>query len=100
MYLAVVAELDPTVEVPPELLAEVRALVAAGDDDGAGRAIPDDVLDLFAFSGTPEQVAAQVNAVIAAGASRVDLGTPQGLDHGPRDRVDRPPGAAPGRPGR
>ncbi len=32
MYLAVVAELDPTVALEPELVARVRALVAAGDD--------------------------------------------------------------------
>ncbi len=79
MYLAVVADLDPTVEVPPEVLEPVRRLTAVGDHEGAGRWIPDDVLDRFAFSGTPEHVAGLVNAVIAAGASRVDLGTPHGL---------------------
>ena len=79
MYLAVVAELDPTVEVVPDVLEPVRQLVGAGDHEAAGRLIPDDVLDHFAFSGTPEQVAAHVNAVLAAGATRVDLGTPHGL---------------------
>lgn len=79
MYLAVVAELDPTVDVPAELLDRVRTLVAAGSHDEAGRSIPDELLDRFAFSGTPEHVADQVNAVLAAGARRVDLGTPNGL---------------------
>jgi 5,10-methylenetetrahydromethanopterin reductase len=37
------------------------------------------VLDLFAFSGTPEQVAAQAQALIDAGVSRVEFGTPHGL---------------------
>jgi 5,10-methylenetetrahydromethanopterin reductase len=37
------------------------------------------VLDRFAFSGTPEQVAAQARAVIEAGAGRIDFGTPHGL---------------------
>jgi 5,10-methylenetetrahydromethanopterin reductase len=79
MYLDVVAELDPTVDVPPELLAEVRAGLAVGDHEAAGRAIPDEVIDRFAFSGTPEHVAGLANAVIAAGASRVEFGTPHGL---------------------
>ena len=79
MYLDVVAELDPTVDVPAELLAEVRAGLAAGDHEAAGRAVPDDLLDRFAFSGTPEHVATLANAAIAAGASRVEFGTPHGL---------------------
>jgi len=79
MYLAVVAELDPTAAVPADLLDRVRALVATGDDAGAGALIPDDVLDLFAFSGTPEQVAAQAHALFEAGAARVEFGTPHGL---------------------
>jgi 5,10-methylenetetrahydromethanopterin reductase len=79
IYLAVVADLDPTRTVPPAVLEPVRRLAASGDHEGAGRLIPDDVLDRFAFSGTPEHVAGLVNAVFAAGASRVDLGTPHGL---------------------
>ncbi|MER7361645.1 LLM class flavin-dependent oxidoreductase [Nonomuraea wenchangensis] len=80
MYLAVVAELDPTAEVPADLLARVKAEVAAGRDDAAGRLIPDDLLDLFAFSGTPEQVAAQARRLIDAGVRRVEFGTPHGLN--------------------
>jgi 5,10-methylenetetrahydromethanopterin reductase len=79
MYLAVVAELDPTFDVPSEVLEPVRKLVDAGEHDEAARFVPDDVLDRFAFSGTPEHVAALVDAVLAAGAKRVDLGTPHGL---------------------
>ncbi|PXY23112.1 LLM class flavin-dependent oxidoreductase [Prauserella sp. PE36] len=80
MYLGVVGDLDPTVDVPHELLAEIKARVAAGDHDGAGSLIPDELLDLFAFSGTPDQVAAQAQRLIDAGAARVEFGTPQGLD--------------------
>ncbi len=79
MYLAAVAELDPTVEIPGELLDSVRSLVDAGEHVAAGARIPDDVLDLFAFSGTPEQVAAQAQLLIDAGADRIDFGTPHGL---------------------
>ncbi len=79
MYLAVVAELNPNVLLEPELVARVRALVAAGDDEGAGALISDDVLDRFAFAGSPEQIAAQADAVFDAGAGRVDFGTPHGV---------------------
>jgi 5,10-methylenetetrahydromethanopterin reductase len=79
MYLAVVAELDPTFRVPPAVLARVRTLVEAGDHRRAGAAIPDEVLDRFAFSGTPEHVAALVRGALDAGARRVDLGTPHGI---------------------
>ena len=37
-------------------------------------------LDLFAFSGSPEHVGQQVQSLIDAGASRVELGTPQGIN--------------------
>jgi 5,10-methylenetetrahydromethanopterin reductase len=63
MYLPVVAGLDPTFELDPEQLA--------GE-------IPDDVLDRFAFAGTPEQVVAHAEAVFDAGAGRIDFGTPHG----------------------
>jgi 5,10-methylenetetrahydromethanopterin reductase len=78
MYLAVVGGLDTTAELPEGLLERVADRVAAGDEAGAGALIPDDVLDRFAFCGTPEHVAAQASAVIAAGAGRVDFGTPHG----------------------
>ncbi|WP_089156273.1 LLM class flavin-dependent oxidoreductase [Micromonospora sp. NBS 11-29] len=79
MYLAVVAELDPTVVLPDDLVKRVGDLVDAGEDEAAGRLVPDDVLDRFAFSGTPEQVAAQAQALIDAGVRRVEFGTPHGL---------------------
>jgi alkanesulfonate monooxygenase SsuD/methylene tetrahydromethanopterin reductase-like flavin-dependent oxidoreductase (luciferase family) len=58
--------------------------LARGDSAGAGALIPDELLDLFAFSGTPEQVAAQAQRLIDAGLSRVEFRTPHGLsdDHG------------------
>ncbi|WCN79238.1 LLM class flavin-dependent oxidoreductase [Micromonospora sp. LH3U1] len=79
MYLAVVAALDPTIEVDPELLARIQQHVGRREDDLAGALIGDDLLDLFAFSGTPEHVAAQAAAVFDAGATRVEFGTPHGL---------------------
>jgi 5,10-methylenetetrahydromethanopterin reductase len=79
-YLPVVARLDPQgAGVDAAGLAEMQRLVRAGDHDGAGRLVPDAVLDRFAFSGTPEQVGAQVEALLEAGATRVEFGTPHGL---------------------
>ena len=78
MYLAVVAGLDPTCELPAGLLDRLKTRVAAGDHAAAGALISDDVLDRFAFSGTPEHVAALARRVLAAGADRIDFGTPHG----------------------
>jgi 5,10-methylenetetrahydromethanopterin reductase len=78
-YMAVVADLDPVGEFPAGLGDHVRSMLAVGDEVAAGAEIPDDVLDRFAFSGTPEHVAALARAVMDAGAGRVDFGTPHGL---------------------
>ena len=78
-YLPVVAALDGTADVGPDELATMQRLVRAGDHEAAGRLVPDAVLDRFAFSGTPDQVAGQVEALLQAGATRVEFGTPHGL---------------------
>ena len=78
-YLPVVAALDPVPGLDPAGLAAIQRLVRAGDHEGAGRMVPDAVLDRFAFSGTPDQVATQVVALFEAGATRVEFGTPHGL---------------------
>jgi 5,10-methylenetetrahydromethanopterin reductase len=79
-YLPVVAGLDPEgAGVEAAGLAEMQRLVRAGDHDGAGRLVPDAALDRFAFSGTPDQVAAQASVLLEAGATRVEFGTPHGL---------------------
>jgi 5,10-methylenetetrahydromethanopterin reductase len=80
MYLDVVADFDPTVELDPDVLSALKAHVAAGDDESAAKLISDNVLDLFAFAGTPRQVAAQAEALFDAGVRRIDFGTPHGLD--------------------
>lgn len=80
MYLDVVAALDPTVALPDDLLPAIRARLADGDDEAAGRLVPRDVLDLFAFSGTPDDIAAQAERLIAAGVDRIEFGTPHGID--------------------
>ena len=52
-YLAVVADLDPTIELPPGLIVQLRSKLDADDPERAGRLIPDEILDRFAISGTP-----------------------------------------------
>jgi 5,10-methylenetetrahydromethanopterin reductase len=80
MYLDIVLELDPTVQVPDGLPASLRHLIKEGDREAAGRLIPDDILELFALAGTPDQVSLQVEALARAGARRLDFGTPHGLE--------------------
>nr|WP_281497489.1 LLM class flavin-dependent oxidoreductase [Ornithinimicrobium sp. F0845] len=82
MYLDVVAALDPTVTVDPDLLAELRRLLGEGRHQDAGALVPDDLLDRFALAGTPEQVATQAAGLFEAGATRVEFGTPHGLESG------------------
>jgi 5,10-methylenetetrahydromethanopterin reductase len=63
LYLPVVAQHDPTVQV-----------------DLSASEISDDVLDRFAFAGSPERIAEHAEALFEAGADRVEFGTPHGLD--------------------
>jgi 5,10-methylenetetrahydromethanopterin reductase len=58
LYLPVVGRLDPTLDL------------RKGDTPP---------LDRFTIAGTPEEVAARIVELAEAGASRVELGTPQGL---------------------
>jgi 5,10-methylenetetrahydromethanopterin reductase len=79
LYLPVVAELDPTLQIEPELLARIRAAASRYDFDEAAALISDELLQRFAFAGTPDEVAGQAHALYAAGATRVEFGTPHGL---------------------
>ena len=79
LYLPVIAELDPTVAIDPDLMARLRTATQQYDFAQAGRLISDELLSRFAFAGTPDQVAAQAQALFAAGAQRVEFGTPHGL---------------------
>jgi len=58
MYLDVVAELDPTLDLRPTETPP---------------------LERFVIAGTPDEVAAQARSLYDAGAHRVEFGTPQGL---------------------
>ena len=79
LYLPIVSRLDPTVEIDPELMARVQAHVQAGEDDQAARLIPDDILERFAFAGSPADIIRQCEDLFNAGADRIELGTPHGV---------------------
>ncbi len=80
LYLPVIAKLDHTLNVEPELLNRIVTFAQAYDFESAGKLISDDVLRRVAFAGTPDEVAEQAHALFAAGASRIEFGTPHGLN--------------------
>ncbi|MCB0186127.1 MAG: LLM class flavin-dependent oxidoreductase, partial [Caldilineaceae bacterium] len=79
LYLPVVAELDPTVNLEPELLTRLKEAAARYDFEGAANLISDELLTCFAFAGTPDEIADHAATLFAAGATRVEFGTPHGL---------------------
>lgn len=79
LYLPVVAELDPTLQLDPELLARIKAAADRYAYEEAAALISDDLLRRFAFAGTPDEVAQQAADLAAAGTARVEFGTPHGL---------------------
>ncbi len=80
LYLPVVAGLDPTAAIEPPLTERLQVLANRGEWDAAARLISDDVLDRFAFSGSAHDLIEHANHLFAAGANRIEFGTPHGLD--------------------
>lgn len=79
LYLPVVAPLDPTIHVDSDLINRLQTLVESNDLENAARLISDDLLDCFAFAGNPHDLIRQAESLFAAGASRIEFGTPHGL---------------------
>lgn len=79
LYLPIVATLDPTLTLDPELLQRLQVAAARYDFAGAAALISDELLQRFAFAGTPADVAAHAQSLLDAGADRVEFGTPHGL---------------------
>jgi 5,10-methylenetetrahydromethanopterin reductase len=50
-----------------------------GDWDSVAKLISNDMLDRFALSGNAQDIIEQANDLFAAGAKRVEFGTPHGL---------------------
>lgn len=79
VYLPVVAPLDPSV-TDRAWLDRITAAAARRDYQAVERDISDEMLDRFSFAGAPEDIVRQVEALQAGGATRVEFGTPHGLD--------------------
>jgi 5,10-methylenetetrahydromethanopterin reductase len=79
LYLPVCAPLDSTVQVEPELMTHVQSAVNSGDEDAAAALISDELLERFAFAGSPDDIIRQSEAIFAAGATRIEFGTPHGM---------------------
>ncbi len=79
LYLPVVAELGPKLDIEPERLARMREAASRYDFETAGGLISDDLLRRIAFAGTPDEVAQQSLELFEAGVDRIEFGTPHGL---------------------
>lgn len=79
LYLPVIAKLDSTLALEPAQLTRINAAAANYDFQTAAALISDTLLDQLAFAGTPDQIAAQAQELFAAGAARVEFGTPHGI---------------------
>lgn len=79
LYLPVVAGLDRSVEIEPEQLERIASLVNQGQPGEAAGLISDELLDLFAFAGSPGDIIRQAENLFEAGVTRIEFGTPHGL---------------------
>jgi 5,10-methylenetetrahydromethanopterin reductase len=80
LYVSIIAQLDHSLGIEPELLSRINAASARYDYELVASYISDTLLRRLALAGTPHEVAAQAVELFAAGASRVEFGTPHGLD--------------------
>ncbi|MHB8627331.1 MAG: LLM class flavin-dependent oxidoreductase [Aggregatilineales bacterium] len=80
LYLPVIAQLDHTLNLEPELLARVNEAAAVYDFERAASYISDELLARLAFAGTPDEVARQAVELFEAGVKRIEFGAPHGLN--------------------
>jgi 5,10-methylenetetrahydromethanopterin reductase len=80
LYLPVVAPLDPTVALEPELIQRLKLLAEQHAFDQAARLISDALLDQFALAGNAADLIQHAARLYEAGATRVEFGTPHGLN--------------------
>lgn len=79
LYLPVVAPLDPSVQIEPELITRLQTHADRGDFAGGATLISDELLDRFAFSGNAHDIITHCERLYAAGVRRIEFGTPHGL---------------------
>lgn len=80
VYINVIGERDVTEKARQYTneIAAIKEAMARGDTEGAIACLSDDLLKLFAFVGTPEDVAKQASSLYEAGATRIEFGPPHG----------------------
>jgi 5,10-methylenetetrahydromethanopterin reductase len=79
LYLPVVASLDKSLQIEPDRIAGIQQAANQFDYEKAATYISDELLQKFAFAGTPHDIIKQTEALFQAGASRVEFGTPHGI---------------------
>jgi 5,10-methylenetetrahydromethanopterin reductase len=80
MYVAVAGRLDPVYTPAEEEVQEIERRFAAGDEEGAARALTLESLRRFALFGTPEEIADRLQELFRAGVDLFELGTPHGAE--------------------
>lgn len=80
LYLPVVAPLDSTVQVEPELIERLRDHASRNEYEAAASLISNDLLDRFAFAGDANDLIQHAQKIFDAGAQRIEFGTPHGLN--------------------
>jgi 5,10-methylenetetrahydromethanopterin reductase len=80
LYLPVIAGLDKTLDIDPEIIASINNAAAKYDFEDAANYISDELLYNFAFAGTPADIIEHTGALFDKGADRVEYGTPHGLN--------------------
>lgn len=81
LYLPVVANLDPTLSLDSEILLGIEKAASTYNYEEAAQYIDDQLLEKFAFAGTPEDILAQSLQLLKGdGANRLEFGTPHGIN--------------------
>ena len=78
-YLTVVYPLDPTIAIDPEWLKRLEDHLKSEDLNGAAALISDEILDIFALAGRPNDIIERCEALYEAGVDRIEFGTPHGV---------------------
>ena len=79
VYFPVVAQLDKTLNIPPDLIQRIKIHLERDETKAAAQLISDDLMEKFAFAGTPNDVIRQSEALYEAGVDRIEFGTPHGI---------------------
>lgn len=81
VYINVVGDKDPTAMADfGEEIASIKKATSVGDIETAVKHLPDELTRRFMFAGTPEDIIKQTEEIFKAGASRVEFGSPHGVN--------------------